>query len=105
MLCDPAGPADIIQSEERMVFHGVSISLKLVKPPMIRRVTVDNCFEVPPIEEVIINVSVDRDEHIINEEEHQLLVEMHPNLPEGYSPMVVNATNTTTVPVHLFNPQ
>ena len=30
ILCDPSGPVDIIQSEERMVFHGVSIPLKLV---------------------------------------------------------------------------
>ena len=33
---------------------------------------------------------------------------MHPNLPEGYScllvPMVVNAANTTTAPVYIFNP-
>ena len=28
MLCDPLGPADIIQSEERIVFHGVSIPPK-----------------------------------------------------------------------------
>ena len=27
MLCDPSGPADIIQSEGRMIFHGVSIPL------------------------------------------------------------------------------
>ena len=60
MLCDPSGPADIIQSEERMIFHGVSIPLKLVKPPIIRRVTVADCFEVPPIEEVIVDAYVDR---------------------------------------------
>ena len=108
MLCDPSGPADIIQSEERMIFHGVSIPLTLVKPPTIRRVTVADCFEVPPMEEVIVDASIDRDEHVIDEEEHQLLVEMHPNLPEGYgcllAPMVVNAANTTTVPVCIFNP-
>ena len=39
MLCDPSGPADIIQSEERMVFWSVSIPLMLVKPPTIRRTT------------------------------------------------------------------
>ena len=46
MICDPSGPADIIQSEERMVFHGVSISPKLVKLPTIRRVTVAESVEV-----------------------------------------------------------
>ena len=112
MLCDPSGPADIIQSEERMIIHGVSIPLKLVKPPTIRKVTVANSFEVPPMEEIIVDAYVDayvdRDEHVIDEVEHQLLVEMHPNLPEGsgclLAPLVVNAVNTTTVPVHIFNP-
>ena len=108
MLCDPSGHANIIQSEERMVFHGVSIPLKLVKPPIIRRVTVADFFEVPLMEEIIIYAYVDRDEYIINEKEHQLLVEMHPNVPEGYgyllAPTVVNAANTTTVPVCIFNP-
>ena len=108
MLCDPSGPADIIHSEERMIFHGVSIPLKLVKPPTIRRVTVADCLEVLPMEEVIVDAYADRDKHVIDEEEHQLLVEIHPNLAEGYgclpAPMVVNAANTTTIPVHIFNP-
>ena len=65
MLCDPSGPADIIQSEERMISHGVSIPLKLVKPPIIRRVPVADCFKVPPMKEVIINAYVDMDEHVI----------------------------------------
>ena len=47
------------------------------------------------MEEVIVDAYVDRDEHVIDEEEHQLLVEMHPYLPEGYgcllAPTVVNA--------------
>ena len=47
MLCDTSGPADIFQSEGSMIFCGVSIPLKLVKPPTIRRVTVADCFEVP----------------------------------------------------------
>ena len=108
MLCDPSVPVDIIQSVERMIFHSVSIPLTLVKPHTIRRVTVTDCFEVPPMEEVIVDAYVDRDEHVINKEEHQLLVEIHPNHPEGYgcllAPTVVNVTNTTTVPVHIFNP-
>ena len=107
MLCDASGPADIIQSEERMIFHGVSIPLTLVKPPTIRRATAADCFEVSPMEEVIVDAYVDRDEHVIDEE-HQLLVKMHPSFPEGYgsllAPMVVNAANTTTVPMCLFNP-
>ena len=71
MLCDPSGPADIIQSEERMIFHGVSIPLKLAKPPTIRRVTEADCFEVPPMEEAIVDAYLDRDMHGIDEEEHQ----------------------------------
>ena len=45
---------------------------------------VADSFEVPPMEEVIVDAYVDRHEHVIDEEEHQLLVEMHPNIPEGY---------------------
>ena len=91
-----------------MIFCGVSIPLKLVKPPTCRRVTVADCFDVPSMEEVIVDAYVDKDKHFIDKEEHQLLVEMHLNLPEGYScllsPMVVNAENTTTDPMHIFNP-
>ena len=108
MLCDPSGPADIIQSEERMVFHGVSILLKLVKPPTIRRATVVESVEVPPMEEVIVDAYLDREEHVNAEEERHLLVEMPPNLPEGYgcllAPTVVDVANSTTIPVHIFNP-
>ena len=108
MLCDPSGPADIIQSEERMVCHGVSIPLKLVKPPTIGRATVAESVEVPPMEEVIVDAYLDREEHVNVEEERHLLVEMHPSLPVGYgcllAPTVVDATNTTTIPVHIFNP-
>ena len=108
MLCGPSGPADSIQSEERMIFHGVFIPLKVVRPPIIRRITVADCFEVSPMEEFIVDAYVDRDKHVIDEEECQLLVEMHPTLPEGNScllaPTVVNAANTTTVHVHIFIP-
>ena len=57
--------------------------------------------------EEIVDTYLDRDEHVMDEE-HQLLVEMHTNLPEGYgcllAPRVVNVVNSTTVPVHIFNP-
>ena len=43
----------------------------------------------------------------IKEEEGRLLVEMHPNLPESYgcvwTAMIVDASNNTIPPVHLFN--
>ena len=32
LLCDTSGPADIIQLEEKMMFKGVSIPLKMVLP-------------------------------------------------------------------------
>ena len=108
MLCDHSGPADIIQSEERIVFHGVSIPLKLVKPPTIRRATVAESVEVPPMEEIIVDAYLDREEHVNVEEERHFLVEMHPSLPGGYgcllAPTVVDVANTTTIPVHIFNP-
>ena len=110
MLCDPSGPAGIIQSEERMIFHGVSILLKLVKSPTIRRVTVADVSGAPYGRGHCRCIAyVDRDKNVSDEEEHQLLVEMHPNLPEEYgcllAPMVVNVANITTVPMYIFNPQ
>ena len=39
---------------------------------------------VPSMEEVIVNAYVDRYENQNEEEEGRLLVEMHPNLLEGY---------------------
>ena len=107
MLCDPSGPANIIQSEERIVFHGVSIPLKLVKPSTIRRATVAKSVEAPSMEEVIVDAYLDSEEHVNAEEKRHMLVEMHPNLPEGYgcllTPTVVDMANTTTIPVCIFN--
>ena len=40
LLDDPSGPADILNTEERMVFHGASIPLELKRPSQIRRVTI-----------------------------------------------------------------
>ena len=92
-----------------MVFHGVSIPLKLVKPPTTRRATIAESVEVPPMEEVIVDAYLDREEHVNVEEERHLLVEMHPSLPEGYgcllAPTVVDVANTMTIPVCIFNPQ
>ena len=60
------------------------------------------------MEEVIVDAYVDRHENQNEEEECRLLVEMHPDLPEGYGCMlasaIVDAVNSTTVPVHIFNP-
>ena len=51
---------------------------------------------------------MDRHENQNEEEEHRLLVEMDPNLPEGHGcmldSMIVDVANSTPVPVHIFNP-
>ena len=39
LLCDPLGPVDNIQLEERMTFSGVFITLRMVKPSVVRHVT------------------------------------------------------------------
>ena len=108
LLCDPSGPADIIQSEEKMVFRGVSIPLMMVSPSVVRHVTVAEDVEVPAMQEVIVDVFVDRLENQNEDEVGRLLVEMHPNLPEGYgcilAPMIVDASSNTTVTVCILNP-
>ena len=108
LLCDPSGPADIIQSEEKMVFRGVSIPLIMVRPLVVRCVTVAEDVEVPAMQEVIVDGFVDRQENQNEEEEGRLLVEMHPNLLEGYgcilAPIIVDASSNTAVPVCILNP-
>ena len=109
LLCDASGPTDIIQLEEKMMFKGVSIPLKTVLPSVVRQVTVAKDVMVPSMEEVIVNAYVDRYENQNEEEEGRLLVEMHPNLPEGYgcilASTIVDASSSTTVPICIFNPQ
>ena len=47
LLCDASGPADIIQSEEKMMFKGVSIPLKMVLPSVVRWVTIAKEWFLP----------------------------------------------------------
>ena len=70
LLCDPSGPADIIQSEG-MIFNEVPISLKMVRPSVVICVAVAENVEVPPMEEVIADAYVDRHENQNEEEEHR----------------------------------
>ena len=92
-----------------MMFKGVSIPLKMALPSVVRWVTVAKDVMVPSMEEVIVDAYVDRYENQNEEEEGRLLVEMHPNLPEGYgcilASTIVDVSSSTTVPIHIFNPQ
>ena len=108
LLDDPSGPADILNTEERMVFHGVSIPLELKRPSQIRRVTMAEDTVVPPMAEVIGQAYIDRSEDRKDEEESRVLLEMHTNLPENYgcilASTLVDAADNVTVPVRIFNP-
>ena len=107
LLDDPSGPADILNTEERMVFHGVSIPLELKRPSQIRRVTMAEDTVVPPMAEIIGQAYIDRREDR-KDEESRVLLEMHTNLPENYgcvlASTLVNAADKVTVPVRIFNP-
>ena len=108
LLDDPSGPADILNTEERMVFHGVSIPLELKQPSQIRRVTMAEDTVVPPMAEIIVQAYIDRREDRKDEEENRVLLEMHTNLPENYgcvlASTLVDAADNVTVPVRIFNP-
>ena len=69
MLFDSSGPTDIIQSEEEMMFRGVTIPLKMVRLSVVGHVTTVESVEVPPMEEVIVHAYVDR--HANQEEEER----------------------------------
>ena len=77
LLDDPSGPADILNTEERMVFCGVSIPLELKWPSQIRRVTMAEDTVVPPMAEIIGQAYIDRREDRKDEEESRVLLEMH----------------------------
>ena len=83
-LCDPLGPWILSKEEERMIFQGVSIPLKMVKPTIVRHVTTAENVEVPSMEELIVGAYVDRHKNQDEEEEGRLLVEMYPNLSGQY---------------------
>ena len=80
----------------------------MVRPSVVSHVAVAQNVEVCPMEEAIADAYVDRHENQNVEEEHKLLVEMHPYLPEGYGCMlastIIDVANSTTVPVCIFNP-
>ena len=82
LLCKSSGPANIIQSKEKMMFRA-TIPLNMVRQAIVRCVTAAESVKVPRMEEVIVNTYVDRHENEEGEEESRLLLEMHPNLPEG----------------------
>ena len=46
--------------------------------------TIAESVKVPPLEEVIVDAYMDRHENQEEEEVGRLLVEMHPNLSDGY---------------------
>ena len=108
LLDDPSGPADILNTEERMVFRGASIPLELKWPSQIRRVTMAKDIVVPPMAEIIGQAYIDRGEDMEDDEESKVLLEMHGNLPENYgcvlASTLVDAANNVMVPVRIFNP-
>ena len=108
LLDYPSGPADILNTEERMVFHGASIPLELKWPSQIRRVTMAEDIVVPPMAEIIGQAYIDRSEDMEDDKESKVLLEMHGNLPENYgcvlASTLVDAANNVMVPVHIFNP-
>ena len=108
LLNDSSGPADILNTKERMVFHGASIPLQLKRPSQIRRVTMAKDIVIPPMAEIIGQAYIDRGEDMGDDEESKVLLKMHGNLPENYgyvlASTLVDAANNVTVPVRIFNP-
>ena len=108
LLYDPSGPADILNTEERMVFCGALIPLELKRPSQIRRVTIAEDIVIPPMAEIIGQAYIDRGEDMEDDEESKVLLKMHGNLPENYgcvlASTLVDAANNVTVPVCIFNP-
>ena len=68
-----------------MLFKGSTLPLKMVRPSIIRHITTAMRVEMLPMEKVRVDACVDRHENQEGDEESRLLVEMHPNLPEGYN--------------------
>ena len=108
LLDDPSGSADILNTEQRMVFRGASILLELKLPSQIRRVTMAEDIVIPPMAVIIGQAYIDRGEDMEDDEESKVLLKMHGSLPENYgcvlASTLVDAANNVTVPVCIFNP-
>ena len=62
LLNDPSGRTDILNTKERMVFHGASIPLELKRPSQIRRVTMAEDIVIPPMAEIVGQAYIDKSE-------------------------------------------
>ena len=56
----------------------------MVRLPLVRGATIAKSVEASPMEEIIADAYEDRHEDQEEEEEDRLLLEMHPNLLQGY---------------------
>ena len=84
LLDDSSGPADILNTKERKVFHWASIPLELKRPSQIRRVTMAEDIVIPPMAEIIGQAYIHRGKDMEDDEESKVLLEMHGNLSENY---------------------
>ena len=108
LLNDPSGPTDVLNTEERMVFHGALIPLELKRPSQIRRFTMAKDIFIPPMAEIIGQAYIDRGEDMEDDEESKVLLKMHGNLTENYgcvlASTLVDEVNNVMVPMCIFNP-
>ena len=106
-VCDSCDPAAIIWFEEKIMFRGATIPMKMVRPSVVKYVTAAESIEAPLMGEVIVVAYVDRHENQEEEEEKRLLAEMQPSLPEGHScvlaSLMVDIAICTMVSINVFN--
>ena len=103
----PDGPAHLLLSEQRMVLHGESISLLMIGAPhRVRKARACDCFVIPPLSEMIVDVYVDRGSD--DTEDTTVIIEPNPDVQErmglGIARCLVNVADNTTVGIRVMNP-
>jgi hypothetical protein len=109
LIRDPAGPADLLLSQSKMIFHGNKIPLiRIGTPYQARRVVVADHFIIPALSERIIDCFVEPNEQDDLKTDSCLLVENNKAFTERtgmlVAPCLVNAATNTTVRVRVLNP-
>ena len=109
MLRDGDGPADLILSEGKMVFKGITIKVEQVitgAPCQVRKAYAADHYVIPGMSEAILDLFVDK--HGCVDGDNHILIEGAPQFVENHSvvvaPCLVDAANNATVKVRVLNP-
>ena len=107
LLGDASGPADLLLSENKILFRNTEIPIELAGYPThkVRRVTLADEYIIPAMSEKIVEVFINTEEDDIDSD---LIIEPDPVVSERYSlamaSSLVDTRRTVTQSVRVMNP-